>query len=338
MQPLRAMRLRHKASLDNIYLGSADAPPPGAGQVRVRLHAASLNFRDGLVAGGVFPAADGLIPLSDGAGEIVECGAGVTRFKPGEAVVSVFHTAWLDGHIERGQLSASPGGGADGFAADMVTRTATDFTHAPKGLTHLEAATLPCAAVTAWRALMVDGALKPGAKVLVQGTGGVSLFALQFAKAAGAYVIATSASDARLERMHAMGADAVVNYRREPKWGQAVLDLTGGLGVDHVVEVGGPNTMAQSLVAARTGAHVAIIGAVAGFETDVMPFAMVQAKRLRLQGVTVGSRKDQIDMIRAIDTSRIKPVIDRVFALEALADALRYQAEGGHFGKVCLSM
>jgi NADPH:quinone reductase-like Zn-dependent oxidoreductase len=335
---MRAMRIRQPASLDNIYLGTAMAPPPGPSEVRVRIRAASLNFRDGLVAGGVFPAADGLIPLSDGAGEVIEVGPGVTRFKPGEAVVSVFHTAWADGHVERGQLSLSPGGGADGFAADFVTRPATHFTHAPHSLTLQEAATLPCAGVTAWRALVVDGAVKPGAKVLVQGTGGVSLFALQFAKAAGAVVIATSSSAEKLERLKALGADHVINYHAEPQWGQAVLDLTGGLGVDHIIEVGGPNTLAQSLIAARTGAHIAIIGAVAGFTNDTMPFALVQAKRLRLQGVTVGSRKDQIDMIRAIDANGIKPVIDRVFPLEELAAALRYQAEQKHFGKICLAL
>ncbi len=326
------MRIRQPGGLDRLYLGSATPPAPGPGEIRVRLRAAAVNFRDGLVAKGVFPAADGLIPLSDGAGEVVEVGPGA-GFAPGDAVVSVFHTAWADGHIERGQLTASPGGGADGFACDFVTRPAGHFTHAPRGLTHGQAATLTCAGVTAWRAL-ADGHVLPGARVLVQGTGGVSLFALQFAKAAGAVVIATSSSAEKLARLRALGADHVINYREEPKWGQAVLDLTGGLGVDHIVEVGGPNTLAQSLQAARTGAHIAIIGAVAGFTNDTMPFALVQAKRLRLQGVTVGSRKDQLDMVRAIEANGIEPVIDRVFPLEALAEALRYQDSGQHFGKI----
>jgi NADPH:quinone reductase-like Zn-dependent oxidoreductase len=332
------MRIGQPASLANLYLGTADAPAPGPGEVKVRIRAASLNYRDGLVAKGFFPAADGLIPLSDGAGEIVETGPGVTRFQAGEAVVSVFHTAWLDGHIERGQLTKSPGGGADGFACEYVTRRETDFTHAPASLSAQEAATLPCAAVTAWRALVVDGHVKPGAKVLIQGTGGVSLFALQFAKAAGAIVIATSSSADKLARLQALGADHVINYRDEQKWGEAVLELTGGLGADHVIEVGGPNTMAQSLAAARTGAHIAVIGAVAGFTTDTMPFALVQAKRLRLQGVTVGSRKDQIDVIRAIDANGIKPVIDRVFPLAELAAALAYQDTGTHFGKIGIAL
>ncbi len=335
---MRAMRIRQAPGPDRLYLGTAMAPPPGPGQIRVRLRAASLNFRDNLVATGVFPAADGLIPLSDGAGEVIEAGAGVTGFKPGDHVVSVFHTAWLDGQIERGQLTRSPGGGADGFACDFATRPATDFTLAPQSLTLREAATLPCAGVTAWRALVVDGAVKPGARVLVQGTGGVSLFALQFAKAAGATVIATTSSGEKAARLKALGADHVINYRDEPQWGQAVLDITGGFGVDHIMEVGGPNTLAQSLLAARTGAHIAIIGAVAGFETDAMPFALVQAKRLRLQGVTVGSRKDQLDMIRAIDAIKLKPVIDRGFALPDLAAALRHLASGQGFGKICIDI
>jgi NADPH:quinone reductase-like Zn-dependent oxidoreductase len=332
------MRIRHPAGLDNLYLSTAEAPAPAPGEIRVRIRAASLNFRDHLVATGYFPTADGRIPLSDGAGEVVEAGEGVTEFKAGDAVVSTFHPAWPDGHVERAQLLASPGGGADGFACEFVTRAATHFTHAPRGLTHAESATLPCAGVTAWRALVTDGRVKPGARVLVQGTGGVSLFALLFAKAAGALVIATSSSAEKLQRLKALGADHIINYRDVEKWGEAALALTDGLGLDHVIEVGGPNTLAQSLIAARTGAHVAIIGAVAGFKTDTIPFAVVQAKRLRLQGVTVGSRRDQLDMIRAIEANGIRPVIDRTFPLEELADALRHQQAVQRFGKICIDI
>jgi NADPH:quinone reductase-like Zn-dependent oxidoreductase len=174
--------------------------------------------------------------------------------------------------------------------------------------------------------------------VLVLGGGGVSLFALQFAKAAGAFVIATSSSPEKLERLKALGADEVINHRETEAWGEAVLALTGGLGVDHVIEVGGPNTLRQSFTAARTGGHVALIGAVAGFETDAMPFAIVQAKRLRLQGVTVGSRRDQLDMVRAIETAGIRPVVDRSYSLGALAEAFRHLQAGQHFGKVCIEI
>lgn len=335
---MHVMRIHHPASLDNIRPGDAEAPAPGAGEIKVRLRAASLNFRDGLVASGFFPAPDGVIPLSDGAGDVVEIGAGVSDFKPGDAVVSTFHPAWLDGHIERSQLITTPGAAVDGYACEFATRSAAHFTRAPRGLSHIESATLPCAGVTAWRALMTDGQIKPGARVLIQGTGGVSLFALQFAKAAGAAVIATSSSAEKLARLKALGADHAVNYREREKWGEAVLALTDGVGVDHVIEVGGPTTLAQSLIAARTGAHIAIIGAVGGFQTDTMPFAIVQAKRLRVQGVTVGSRRDQLDMIAAIEKHAIKPVIDRTFPLEALADALRYQQAPERFGKTCIEI
>jgi NADPH:quinone reductase-like Zn-dependent oxidoreductase len=335
---MKAMRIRLPASIDSIRLDQNIAPAPGPGEIKVRVRAASLNFRDVLVATGVLSATDGLIPLSDGAGEVVESGEGVKEFKPGDTVVSTFHPAWLDGHIERSQLGGSPGGTVDGFACEYVTRPITQFTRAPKGLTPAESATLTCAGVTAWRALMTDGMAKPGARVLIQGTGGVSLFALQFAKAAGATVIATSSSAAKLERLRSLGADHVINHREVLKWGDTVLALTDGVGVDHIVEVGGPNTLVQSLIAARTGAHVSIIGAVAGFDKDIIPFAIVQAKRLRLQGVTVGSRQDQIDMIRAIEANGIKPPIDRRFPLESLAEALRYLKEGQHFGKVCIDI
>jgi NADPH:quinone reductase-like Zn-dependent oxidoreductase len=335
---MKAIRVRRPASLENLRLETAEIAPPKPGEITVRLRAASLNFRDALVATGFFPVADGLIPLSDGAGEVVEAGEGVTEFKPGDAVVSTFHPAWLDGHMERSQLTASPGGPADGFACEFATRPATHFTRAPAGFTPAESATLTCAGVTAWRALVTDGQVKPGATVLVQGTGGVSLFALQFAKAAGATVIATSSNAERLERLKALGADHVINHREVEKWGEAVQALTGGVGVDHIVEVGGPNTLPQSLVAARTGGHLAIIGAVAGFETDAMPFALVQAKRLRLQGVTVGSRRDQVEMIRAIEANGLKPVLDRSFPLESLADAFRHLQAGKHVGKIVIDI
>lgn len=336
---MKAMRIRQPASLGTLQLDTvADAPAPGPGEIKVRVRAASLNFRDVLVATGVFPAVDGLIPLSDGAGEVLEAGPGVTDFKPGDAVVSTFHPAWLDGQMERSQLTASPGGPADGFACELVTRPATHFTRAPNGLSHAEAATLTCAGVTAWRALVTDGRVKPGAHVLVLGAGGVSLFALQFAKAAGATVIATSSSPEKLERLKALGADHVINHREVEKWGEAALALTDGVGVDHVVEVGGPNTLPQSLAAARTGGHVAIIGAVAGFDIDTIPFAIVQAKRLRLQGVTVGSRRDQVEMVRAIEANGLRPMIDRSFPLAELPEAFRRLQAGQHLGKIVIDV
>jgi NADPH:quinone reductase-like Zn-dependent oxidoreductase len=335
---MRAMRVGKPATLESLQCVTAEPVEPGPGEIQVQIHAASLNFRDNLVVTGFFPVMEGLIPLSDGAGEVVEVGAGVTEFKHGDRVVSTFHPAWFDGHRERVDLNNSPGGPAHGYACEWATRPVSHFTHAPAGLSAVESATLTCAGVTAWRALITDGHVRPGDAVLIQGTGGVSLFALQFAKAAGATVIATSSSADKLARLQGLGADHVINHREVEKWGQAVLDLTGGLGVDHIIEVGGPNTLPQSLVAARTGAHLAIIGAVAGFKTDQMPFAIVQAKRLRLQGVTVGSRRDQIEMVRAIDAHDIRPVVDRTFPLDQLADAFRYLQSGKHFGKICIDI
>jgi NADPH:quinone reductase-like Zn-dependent oxidoreductase len=336
-QTMKAMRVRHPASLENLRLEAATAPTPGKGEIRVRVRAASLNFRDNLVANGFFPTNDGLIPLSDGAGEVVDVGEGVSEFKVGDAVVSTFQPAWVDGHIDRVDMVGTPGGPADGFACEYATRPVNAFTRAPKGYSAAESATLTCAGLTAWRAL-ADGPVKPGARVLIQGTGGVSLFALQFAKAAGATVIATSSTAEKLERLRALGADHVINHREVETWSEKVLELTDGLGADHIVEVGGPNTLRQSMIAARTGGHIALIGAVAGFETDAMPFAIAQSKRLRLQGVTVGSRRDQLDMIRAIEANGIKPVIDSSFPLAELAAAFRHLNGGGHFGKICIDI
>ena len=332
------MRLHHPAGLDQLRPGDCEAPEPGPGEIRVRVRAASLNFRDGLVVKGFFPAPDGLIPLSDGAGEVTDVGAGVRDFAPGDPVLSTFHPKWLDGHVERSDLDNTPGGPADGFACEATTRPATHFTRAPRNLSHVEAASLTCAGVTAWRALVGNGRVKPGDRVLVQGSGGVSLFALQFAKAAGAEVIATSTSADKLERLAALGADHVLDCGRNEKWGEAVLELSGGLGVDHVVEVGGPHSIGQSFVAARTGGHVALIGAVGGFDVDTMPFAIVQAKRLRLQAVTVGSRRDQLEMVRAIELHGLRPVIDRCFPLGELPEAFRYLESGKHLGKICLEI
>ena len=335
---MHAIRLRHPAGLDNLRLEPIGPRAPGPGEVQVRVHAASLNFRDLLVVKGVFPTLDGLIPLSDGAGEVVAVGEGVTGLAAGDRVVSTFHPKWRDGHIERSELDNAPGGPADGFAAGLVTRPAASFTRAPANLDHIEAATLTCAGVTAWRALITDGQVRPGASVLVLGSGGVSLFALQFAKLAGATVIATSSTPEKGVRLRELGADHVIDYRETPQWADAVRDLTGGIGVDHVIEVGGPHTIGQSFAAARTAGHIAVIGAVGGFEIDTMPFAIVQAKRLRLQAVTVGSRADQLAMIRAIETHDLRPVVDSIHPLADLAQAFRQLESGGHFGKVCISI
>jgi NADPH:quinone reductase-like Zn-dependent oxidoreductase len=275
--------------------------------------------------------------MSDGAGEVVAVGEGVNEFAIGDHVVSTFFPGWQEGQPEIDDMGTVPGDGVDGFACQQVTMAAIGFTHAPKGYSHAEAATLPCAGLTAWRALMVDGPLKPGETVLIQGTGGVSVFALQFAKVAGATVIATSSSDAKLARLETLGADHLINYRKHENWGDLVRELTAGRGVDHVIEVGGPATLAQSMVAARIGGYIAVVGILSGM-TGTLPLLSVLTRQLRLQGLVVGSRRHQMEMIRTIDATGLRPVIDRHFPLENIVEAFRYQETHRHFGKICLDI
>lgn len=333
---MRAMAVKTPATLDTLRLVDLPGPnAPPAGQIAVRLHASSLNFHDYLVVNGTIPVDDGRIPMSDGAGEVIAVGDGVTDFAVGDAVVSIFHTRWLAGHMPEANFRRVPGDGIDGYAREAVVTPADWFTRAPKGYTHAEAATLTCAGVTAWRALVTDGPTIAGQTVLVQGSGGVSVFALQFAKAMGATVIATSSSDAKLERLKALGADHVLNYKATPDWGRAAFKLTGG--VDRVIEVGGPGTLPQSIEAIGIGGHIALIGVLTGVSGEI-PTAKLMGKQGRLQGLSVGSRRDQTDMIAAIDAIGLHPMIDRSFALEDLAAAFRHQESGAHFGKICVDI
>ena len=222
-------------------------------------------------------------------------------------------------------------------AREVIVRPATWFTRAPIGYSHTEAATLTCAGLTAWRALVVEGCIKAGDTVLILGTGGVAIFALQMAKLMGATAIITSSSDAKLERARALGADHAINYKSEPKWGDAVRRWTGGRGVDHVLEIGGPGTLPQSISAVRIGGHISLIGILTGTSGEVPTLAMM-AKQVRLQGIIVGSRRHQQDMIRAIDATGLHPIIDRTFPLQALADAFRYEEQAAHFGKICVEV
>ena len=319
------------------YVDLPDAPSPGPGEITVAVKASSLNYHDYAVVKGMLPTAQGRIPMSDGAGEVVAVGEGVTDYAVGDAVVSTFFPDWLDGAPPSSAFTRVPGDGIDGYARQAITTPTTWFTRSPAGYSHAEAATLTCAGLTAWRALFVDNALKPGDTVLVQGTGGVSVFALQLAKAAGATVIATSSSDEKLARMRELGADHLINYKEVPAWGMKVLELTGGKGVDCVVEVGGSGTLDQSMLATRVGGHVALIGVLTGFAGPVQT-ALLMAKNLRVQGLTVGSRAQQLDMIRAIEANGIRPVISDHFPLEHLADAFRHQEANRHFGKIVVDI
>ncbi len=314
-----------------------DPRRPGPGEIAVELKASSLNYHDYAVVRGMIPSEQGRIPMSDGAGTITAIGEGVTEFAVGDAVVSTFFPDWLSGPPPASAFTRVPGDGIDGYARQAVTAPARGFTRAPKGFSHAEAATLTCAGLTAWRALFVDYALKPGDTVLVQGTGGVSIFALQFAKAAGATVVATSSSDAKLARVKELGADHLINYKEVEAWGPKALELTGGRGVDCVVEIGGAGTLDQSMLATRVGGHVALIGVLAGIAGPVQT-ALLFSKNLTVQGLTVGSRAMQQDMIAAIEANGIRPVISDSFALENLADAFRHQESGRHFGKIAVEI
>jgi len=331
---MKAMAVRNPAGLDSLRMEDRPDPgEPGPGELRVALHGSSLNFHDLGVVSGRMPTADGRIPLADGAGVVESVGAGVTEFAPGDHVVSCFFPDWQDGGPTVGDFRRVPGDGIDGFAQECVVRPATAFTLAPRQFDAVEAATITTAGLTAWRALVVDGQLKAGDTVLLLGTGGVSIWALQIAKHMGATVAITSSSGEKLERARALGADFVVNYREQSDWGRVVRDWTGGRGVDQVVEVGGPGTLAQSIAAVRIGGHIALIGVLTGRAGEI-PTAALMARQARLQGLIVGSRREQQDFVRALDASSIRPVVDRRFALEQLADAFRLETSGGHFGKI----
>jgi NADPH:quinone reductase-like Zn-dependent oxidoreductase len=335
---MKAITLSAPGGLDRLKLVDMPEPAaPAAGEIRVRLHASSINFHDYAVARGFLPSADGRIPLADGAGVVESVGAGVTEFAVGDRVVSCFSPLWLDGQPLIADFSKTPGDGLDGYARELVVTPATWFTKAPKGFSHAEAATLTTAGLTAWRALVVEGDLKAGDSVLVLGCGGVSIFALQMAKMMGATVIATSSSEKKLERLRALGAAHTINYKTDPDWGATVKQLTGGRGVDLVVETGGPGTLPQSIMAVRIGGRIALIGTLTRQSGD-LPLSLMMIKNARLQGVLVGSRCQQQEMVRGLEVSGLKPVIDRTFGLAALADAFRYEESGQHFGKICIEI
>ncbi|MEH6367997.1 MAG: NAD(P)-dependent alcohol dehydrogenase [Pseudomonas marincola] len=322
---------------DKVVERDSEVRAPQAGEISVRLHANSLNYHDFAVVSGAWGPTEDRIPMADGAGVVTAVGAGVDEFKVGDNVVSTFFPQWVDGRPHVLGFTTVPGDGIDGYAREQVTASVNSFTLAPNGWSHAEAATLTTAGLTAWRSLMDDGALQPGDTVLIQGTGGVSIFALQFAKMAGATVIATSSSDEKLKRLSDLGADHVINYRKDPKWGETALALTGGYGVDHVIDVGGPATLEQSMAAARVGGQISVIGILGGVTGD-LAFVPALIKQLRLQGVLVGSRAQQQAMVRAINANGMHPIIDRHFPLSEIVEAFRYQESNQHFGKICLDI
>lgn len=317
----------------------SDEPKPTGRQVLVRVHATSLNYRDhAIVTGNYFGGVlkRDTVPLSDGAGDVVAVGSEVDRFKPGDRVIATFFQVWIDGVPDRSSFNAL-GSPADGVLAEYVVLDQEGLVRCPSHVSYEEAATLPCAAVTAWNALMVSGSVRAGHRVLLLGTGGVSIFALQFARMGGARVIITSSSDEKLGRARELGASESVNYVKTPEWEQEVLGLTDGRGVDHVVEVGGAGTLAKSLQCVGFRGRISLIGVLAGRDGDTNPHPLMM-KNASMCGIFVGSRAMFEQMNEAITTNGMQPVVDRVFPFGEAAEAYDYHRNGRHFGKVVISV
>ncbi|HYO80127.1 MAG TPA: NAD(P)-dependent alcohol dehydrogenase [Bryobacteraceae bacterium] len=323
--------------IDQLQHMDCPDPEPGPGQVLVRMKAWSLNYRDLMVVRGEYnpKLRRPIVPLSDGAGEVVACGSDVTRVAPGDRVAGAFMQKWIDHEPDEAALRSALGGSIDGVAAEYVVFDESGLVRLPEYLTYEEAATLPCAGVTAWHALVTEGQVGACEWVLTQGSGGVSVFALQFAALMDARVVATSSRPEKLERLRAMGAEAGVDYKTTPDWDKAAREITGGSGVDHVVEVGGSGTLTRSMRAVRPGGKIHVIGVLGG--NDEIAFVPLLMRNLRLQGILVGSRAMFEEMLGVMDAHEVRPVVDRTFSFGELPQALHAMAEAQHFGKIVLS-
>jgi NADPH:quinone reductase-like Zn-dependent oxidoreductase len=323
--------------VDSLEFAERPAPQPGPGEVLIRLHAVSLNYRDLLMVKGLYNPKLKLprIPCSDGAGEVAAVGEGVTRWKPGDRVAGIFMQNWLDGPLTLAKAKGALGGDIDGMLAEYVVLRDIGLVRLPEHLSYAEAATLPCAAVTAWNAL-ASGRLKPGATILILGTGGVSIFALQLARMMGVRVLGISGSNQKLERARSMGLDAGLNYSETPAWDRWALEQTGGEGVDLVIEVGGVGTLPRSLGAIRMGGVIAQIGVLAG-NAETLPLALILHKQARIQGIYVGSRKDFEEMNKAIALTALRPVAE-LFPWSQAREVMARMEQAAHFGKLVLSV
>ncbi|HZJ56093.1 MAG TPA: NAD(P)-dependent alcohol dehydrogenase [Myxococcaceae bacterium] len=334
---MRAYELRPRAEFDSLTLVERPSPPLGPSDVRVRVRTVSLNYRDLTIARNAVKRSAPVIPLSDGAGEVVEVGQAASRWKVGDRVIASFFPTWISGSLSDFHHANALGGGRDGMLAEEVALPETAWVRLPDDLSFEEGATLPCAGLTAWNALFESASLKPGETVLVQGTGGVSVFALQLAKAAGARTIVTSSSEQKRRRAQELGANHVIDYRAEPTWGKAAKAWTGDRGVDLVVEVGGPGTFDQSTAALRYGGTMSILGVLTGTSGPVNTYAIFH-HALRIAGVYVGSVEMLERFVSALTATRIRPIIDRVFGFEEVPAAYRHLASGAHFGKVVVRL
>lgn len=336
---MKVYELQGPSGVEGMALVEKPTPSAGPGEALVRLTAATINYRDLLTIRGGYGSRQKfpLVPLSDGAGVVEAVGAGVSALTPGDRVIGSFFQSWRGGEPSEEKLRDALGGAVDGVLAQYRVFPADALVKTPDHLSDAEAASLPCAGLTAWAAVVKLGAVRPGETVLTQGTGGVSLFALQFAKLCGARVIATSSSEAKIEKLKALGADVTLNYKTTPDWGKFVRGVTAS-GVDLVVEVGGVGTLNESIRATRIGGTIAFIGVLAGQPQGELRLPLMVMQQQRLQGVTVGSTEDLQAMVNAIAQNRLKPVIDRTFAFADAKAAFAYVASGRHFGKVAIAI
>lgn len=320
--------------IDELSLVEREIPTPQANEVLVKFHAVSLNYRDMMMVKGSYNPRlkTPLVPFSDGAGEVVAIGENVTGFKVGDRVCPIFMQGWIDGEVEFKKARTTLGGDLDGCLREFGVFNENGLVHIPENLNYEEASTLPCAAVTAWHALVVSGKIKRDDIVLLQGTGGVSIFALQFAKIFGAKVIITSSSDEKLERAQTLGADYLINYKNEPDWDKKVLEITERRGVDHVIEVGGAGTLQKSINSVKMGGHIAVIGVVAG--KGEFNHLQIFMKSIKVQGIFVGSREMFEEMNACIFENDLKPVVDKVFDFSQAREALKTMESASHFGKI----
>ncbi|MGO9060906.1 MAG: zinc-dependent alcohol dehydrogenase family protein [Candidatus Binataceae bacterium] len=334
---MKAYEIVNDAGNGRLALVDRPKPSPGHGEILIRIRATSLNYRDLLaVRSGIGPSTkSGLIPLSDGAGDVAEVGPGVTRIRVGDRVIGIFTPGWLSGKPRPGMTESLGGGKLDGMLREYAVMHESALVPVPDHLSYEEAATLPCAAVTAWNALVPVGHVAAGETVVIQGTGGVSIFGLQFARLSGARVIATTGSESKVDRLKQLGASEVINYKTTPDWERRVLELTGGEGADHILDVGGAGTLARGLQAVRAGGYITVIGLLTGMGGQINPLGIL-FKAANVVGIRVGSREMFEDMNRAISANQLRPVIDRVFQFDEAPAALEHLASGKHFGKVCI--
>ena len=334
---MKQVQLLKPGGLDNLHTCDADIPEPEAKEVLVKVKASSLNYHDLLVALGHIPTEDKRVPLSDCGGEVIKIGNEVSMWKIGDQVMSCCFPNWINGR-PKPELLSFIGDNEDGYATEYIAISESALTRTPSGWDSMQSATLPCAGLTVWRALVDEGDLQAGETVLVQGSGGVSVFALQLAKSKGAHVIATSSSPEKLDKLTSLGADKVINYKENPEWGRQVLAETQGEGVDHVVEVGGANTFGESIRSIKMGGHMALIGILGGASINEILLPRIFLKQIRISGIAMGNRVSQEAMVDFLDKTDIRPVISHTFDLNSLSEAFKLQMENGHFGKIGINV